>query len=135
MNTYNTKMIMEYNIPIGTRMACPFLVEEEDTAISAGSGSLCVLATPAMVAGMEQAAWRAVAGFLPEGTTTVGTQVNIEHLRAIKAGAAWQAIATLTKVDGRMLYFDVEASDEKGVMGRGTHVRAIVDVERFMGKL
>lgn len=120
---------------INTPHTCAFGVTEADTAAVIGSGDLPVLATPRMVAGMEQAAMQAVAVALPEGSTTVGTQVAIEHLRATPVGATWTAVATLVKVDGRALHFEVEASDDKGVIGRGTHTRFVVEVARFMSKL
>lgn len=110
-------------------------VVAETTAEYIGSGDLAVLATPAMCALMENAAMMAVAPHLEEGQTTVGTALNIEHLRATPIGKTVTATAVLTEVDGRKLSFNIAARDEKGIIGEGTHSRFVVDRERFMDKL
>lgn len=110
-------------------------VVAETTAEYIGSGDLAVLATPAMCALMENAAMMAVAPHLEVGQTTVGTALNIEHLRATPVGKTVTATAVLTEVDGRKLSFNIAARDEKGIIGEGTHTRFVVDRERFMDKL
>jgi predicted thioesterase len=107
----------------------------DNCASAVGSGGLDVFATPSMVALMENAAMNAVAPYLPEGSTTVGSEINTTHIKPSALGSEIQATATLTAVDGRKLVFDVEACDAAGTIGKGTHVRFIVDVERFMAKL
>ena len=111
------------------------VVTLENCASAVGSGGLNVFATPSMVALMENAAMNAVAPYLPEGSTTVGAEINTTHIKPSALGAEIKATATLTSVEGRKLLFDVEASDANGVIGKGTHVRFIVDIERFMAKL
>ena len=110
-------------------------VTAEKTAAAMGSGDLPVFATPAMVALMEHAAMEAVAASLPEGSTTVGSEMNTSHLKPSKLGAEITATAVLTAVEGRRLTFNVGARDDEGVIGEGTHVRYSVDRERFMAKL
>lgn len=110
-------------------------VTPEVTAEYIGSGDLAVLATPAMCALMENAAMMAVATHLEEGQTTVGTVLNIEHLRATKVGKIITATAVLTEINGRELKFNIAARDEVGMIGEGTHSRFIVNREKFMGKL
>ncbi len=110
-------------------------VTEALTAKAMGSGDLPVLATPAMMALMENAAMTAVAPELPEGSTTVGGHIESSHLRPTPIGAEVKAEATLTKVDGRKLYFTVKAMQGDTIIGEGTHLRFIVDRERFMSKL
>lgn len=110
-------------------------VTEALTAKAMGSGDLPVLATPAMMALMENAAMTAVALELPEGSTTVGGHIESSHLKPTPVGAEVKAEATLTKVDGRKLYFTVKAMQGDTVIGEGTHLRFIVDRERFMSKL
>ena len=107
----------------------------ENCASAVGSGGLDVFATPSMVALMENAAMNAVAPFLPEGSTTVGAEINTTHIKPSALGAEIEATATLTAVEGRKLIFDVEARDTSGTIGKGTHVRFIVDIERFMAKV
>ncbi len=110
-------------------------VVPENCASAVGSGGLDVFATPSMVALMENAAMNAVAPFLPEGATTVGAEINTTHVKPSALGTVIEATATLTAVEGRRLLFDVEARDAAGLIGKGTHVRFIVDIERFMAKL
>lgn len=110
-------------------------VAPANCASAVGSGGLDVFATPSMVALMENAAMNAVAPFLPEGSTTVGVEINTTHIKPSALGAVIEATATLTAIEGRKLLFDVEARDAIGTIGKGTHVRFIVDIERFMAKL
>lgn len=107
-------------------------VREPDTAISYGSGLLKVYATPAMIAFMEKAALECVADHLPQGFSTVGTHVNIKHIKATPMGMKVWAKATLKEVDGKKLTFETEAHDEKGIIGTGTHKRYIINEEQFL---
>lgn len=111
------------------------LVDETNTAARMGSGDLPVFATPAMVALMEQAALQAVAASLPAGSTTVGAEMNVSHIKPSGLGAEINATAVLTDVDGRKLTFNVGARDAEGMIGEGVHVRFVVDREKFMGKV
>lgn len=105
------------------------------TAQHLGSGDLPVLATPAMVALMENAAMLCVAPHLQAGETTVGSRIETTHLRPTPVGEDIRATATLTATEGRKLTFHVEATDKNGLIGEGTHVRYIVSRERFMAKM
>lgn len=105
------------------------------TAQEMGSGDLPVYATPAMTALMENAAMNAVAQSLPEGSTTVGGNISVDHLKPSPVGAHIEATARLDKIDGRKLLFTVEARQGDTVIGSGTHLRFIVDSERFMNKI
>ena len=120
---------------IGLKHESTTVVSAANTAATLGSGDMDVFATPAMVALMENAAMLAVKDHLPEGSATVGTQINTSHLKASPLGATITASAELTAVDGRRLTFAVKAWDEKGTIGEGTHTRFIVDRERFLSKL
>lgn len=121
---------------IGLTHTSTLEVTDEKTAVSLGSGDLPVLATPAMLALMENAAMLAVAGELPQGSTTVGGHISSSHLMPTPKGATVTATATLTQADGRKLTFRVEAHDQDGnLLGEGTHLRFVVDRERFMSRL
>ena len=109
-------------------------VEREDTAAEVGSGSLLVYATPCMVALMEGAACEAIEQALPEGQTTVGMELNIQHTSATPVGLKVWAESEVTAVDGKRIEFKVTAGDEKGLIGEGTHERFIVTDERFLAK-
>ncbi len=110
-------------------------VDATNVAAAVGSGDMHVFATPMMVALMENAAMLAVVDRLPEGSTTVGAMMNTSHIKPSPMGETITATATLTGVEGRKLTFSVKAEDSKGVIGEGTHVRYIVDRERFLNKL
>lgn len=121
-------------IEIGMKGEVQSFVEREDTAAEVGSGSLLVYATPCMVALMEGAACEAIAAALGENETTVGTELNIQHLSATPVGMDVHAEATVTAVEGRIITFEVEAFDEAGPIGKGTHKRALVTTQRFLDK-
>ena len=109
-------------------------VTEDKTALSVGSGSLRVYATPAMLALIEKAACKALEGLLAEGETTVGTLLNVKHLAATPVGMQVSATAELIARDGRKFVFSVTASDECGVIGEGTHERFLVFSDKFTDK-
>jgi predicted thioesterase len=111
------------------------IVSYEDTAKAYGSGLVEVFATPAMIALMENTAHLSVNDFLPEGFATVGTQVNIEHLKATASGKKVWCESVLELQDGKKLIFSIFAYDETGIIGKGTHERFIINVEKFMDKL
>lgn len=111
------------------------VVSDNLTAQALGSGDMPVLATPAMVALMENAAMLAVKDSLPSGTTTVGGHINVSHIRPTAVGQEVAATATLTAVDGKKLTFHVIAHQDDTVIGEGEHIRFIVDRERFLSKL
>ncbi len=108
--------------------------DEAHSAKALGSGLLPVLATPAMTALMEQAAAGALEEFLPEGWTSVGISLNIEHTSATPLGMRFHAEAEVTAVEGRKILFAVRAYDEAGEIGRGTHERFAVEAEPFLAK-
>ena len=110
-------------------------VNEAVTAIAMGSGDMPVLATPAMMALMENAAMLAVADHLPEGSTTVGGHIASSHLKPSKLGETVTATATVTRVDGKKIEFKVQAHCGDTLLGEGTHLRFIVDRNKFMSRL
>ena len=118
----------------GLSFTCRTTGSSENTAKAIGSGDMEVFATPAMIALMENAAMLAVAAGLPEGSSTVGSEMNVTHIKPSGLGAEITATAVLTSVEGRKLTFNVGASDSEGMIGEGTHVRYIVDRERFLAK-
>ncbi|MGH9775538.1 MAG: thioesterase family protein [Candidatus Acidiferrales bacterium] len=93
-----------------------------------------VLSTPAMIGMMEVAAAKAVQSELAEGAITVGTRIEVDHLKAVPAGATVTATARLAKHEGRFLVFEVEAKSGKHVLGRGRVFRAVVEKDGFHGK-
>jgi fluoroacetyl-CoA thioesterase len=110
-------------------------VTDADTAQTLGSGDVPVLATPRVLALVEAASVRATARYLPSGTTTVGTRVDLEHLVATPVGRSVTAEARLAAVDGRRLIFAVTLHEGDRLAARGTVERALVDRSRFLAKV
>lgn len=111
-------------------------VGEDDTAIALGSGDLPVLATPRMVAWMENAAMSAVAAQLEPAETTVGTRIEVTHVKAVPIGGVVRATALSTEVDRRRIEFRIEVRDANHeLVGEGTHTRFVVDRARFLDRL
>ncbi len=122
-------------IPIG-------LIGEQTTTVTAsltaqafGSGSLPVYATPALIALMEAAAVAAINHLIPSQQTSVGTFISIKHRAATALGQTVRAHAEVTQVEGNQITFTIQAWDAKQLIGEGTHIRFIVDIERFMKRL
>lgn len=122
-------------IEIGMRYTSELTVTDDVTAMAVGSGDMPVLATPMMMALMENAAMMAVKESLPEGCTTVGGHIEASHLKPSKLGDSVKAVAEVTKVDGKKIEFRVTAYSGETLLGEGTHLRFIVDREKFMSRL
>ena len=121
-------------ITVGMKGEVGTLVEREDTAKEVGSGSLLVYATPCMVALMEGAACEAIEEAMGDDKTSVGTELNIQHISATPVGMDVRAEAVVTAVDGKVITFEVKAFDEAGEIGKGTHKRVIVNTQKFLEK-
>lgn len=109
-------------------------VTASNTAEALGSGTLPVFATPAMIALIEATASESVAPFLEEGTSTVGTHLDVAHSSATPVGMSATCVTELVEVDRRRLVFSVTVTDAKGDIGSGTHERFVVDNAKFMSK-
>lgn len=119
----------------GLQHTSQLTVTEAVTAITMGSGDMPVLASPAMMALMENAAMLAVADHLPEGNTTVGGHISSSHLKPSKLGDIVTATATVTRAEGKKIEFKVEARCGDTLLGEGTHLRFIVERNKFMSRL
>lgn len=123
---------MDKTLTVGIKGIQRKTVEEKDTAQALGSGSIDVFSTPSMIALMEMTARTSVQEYLPDTQTTVGTKVNIAHLKASPVGSEILCESELILFEGRRLVFRVEASMGNEPIGEGTHERYIVDIEKFM---
>ena len=121
-------------LEIGLKGEATELVTEKNIAATMKSGELAVYATPAMIALMEQAAYQSVAPELEEDQGTVGISMNVKHLASTLVGMKVTARCELTEIDRRRLVFLVEAYDETGKIGEGTHERFIIKNEEFQAK-
>lgn len=121
-------------VSVGMKGRAEAVVTQDNAAVTAGSGTLPVFATPWMCALMEKASWTAVAPGLEPGESTVGTRLNITHDSATPLGLKVWAESQVTAVDGRRIEFQVTAYDERGLIGQGTHERFVVADDRFLAK-
>jgi predicted thioesterase len=111
------------------------VADQSHSARSLGSGTLDVFATPMMIALMEAAAMRCIDGMLPEGQTSLGTQIDVTHVAASPLGLPIRASAELIEIADRTLTFRLEAHDGVETIGRGVHRRVVVDTGRFLDKV
>jgi fluoroacetyl-CoA thioesterase len=118
---------------LGRTATRELVVSDADTAVAVGSGSLPVLGTPVLLAWCEAATCAALD--LPNGQTSVGTRVSLEHLAASAVGQTVTVTATVAYVDGRLVRFTVEARMGDKLVGTGEITRVVVDAERFMSRL
>ncbi|MEI8047685.1 MAG: thioesterase family protein [Bacteroidota bacterium] len=126
---------MESELAKGIEGKKQIIVTADKTAIAFGSGTVEVFATPAMIALMEQTAVESVEKFLPEGFVTVGTEVSVKHFKATLPGKMVSCNSKLIQSQGNKLVFEVFATDEAGMIGKGTHTRYIVDKQIFIDNL
>ena len=116
---------------VGRQEKREWTVTKEMLAVQMGSGMVPVLATPALIACMENACMRLVQPAFGAGITTVGTRVEVAHLAPTPEGARIQVTATLLATDGRRFTYRVEASDESGKIGEGSMERQSVRLSSF----
>ena len=119
-------------ISSGMTASISLVVMEQDTAIALGSGDVAVLATPRVGALSEEAAVAALAGSLPGGATTVGTNITLDHLAASGVGSSVTATATVISVEGNKILFSVDVSEGDKLVAKGVHTRLVVDRTRFI---
>ncbi|MBC2934042.1 thioesterase family protein [Nocardioides sp. zg-1228] len=114
-----------------------YTVTDDDTAAAVGSGSLPVLGTPRLLAWLEAATCASLDPALDEGSTSVGTRVQVEHLAASPVGAEVEVSASSAYADGRLHRFTVSARDTTTgkVLAAGEITRVVVDAERFLSRL
>ena len=112
-----------------------YIVEEHQSAIHVGSGSLRVLATPWMIAFMEKTARLLLGERLPAGYSSVGAHVDVRHLAPSAVGARVRVRAEVLAVDGLKVSFAIQAWDEQEQIGAGQHLRVVIEEERFLGRI
>lgn len=127
---------VHYESLVGVTASLERAVAATDTAQSLGSGEVPVLATPRLLAWLEAATVLALDG-LPEALTSVGTQVQLNHLRPTAVGHLVRCTARVVGATGRSIEFEVQAvqAGDEVVVARGTVVRALVDRARFLDGL
>jgi predicted thioesterase len=126
---------MDVKIPTGIKHHKEVVVTGNDSACVFGSGEVNVFATPALIALLESTALESIASHMPEGYTSVGSEVSLKHLKATPIGMKVTGESYLKSVHGRKIHFELHAWDERGYIGIGTHTRVIVEEKGFMEKL
>lgn len=121
-------------IEVGTSYEKHFKVTEEDTALAMGSGGEKVLATPRLVAWMENTAFEGLEKVMNQGKTTVGTEIRIKHSAASPIGMKVTIRGTVVSQEMRGVTIKLEAWDNVEKIGEAIHERFIVDKSRFMEK-
>jgi predicted thioesterase len=122
-------------IVVGLQGHAELIVAEEHTAPRIGSGRVRVLATPVMINLMEAAALDAAENLIPAGHQSLGIRLDVRHIAATPVGMRVRATAKVVRIEGRTVEFQVEAHDERDLIGGGTHQRIVVNVERFDQRL
>lgn len=117
---------------VGETLTIDHVVAANETAEVIGSGGLPVYSTPSMICLMELVSYKLAEKY---GYQTVGTKVNISHLKACKPGTTVKATAEVVEFEGRRILYKVTVEDTDGLMGEGSHERFIIDPARFMAKL
>ena len=121
-------------LKVGMELKKDYMVTRTETAQTMGSGGLEVLATPILVAWAENAAYEMAELCLPDEQTTVGVNINLNHIAATPVGMKVRIKVVLTNIESRRLDFTVEAWDTVQKIGEGTHQRFVVQKMKFMGK-
>jgi fluoroacetyl-CoA thioesterase len=122
-------------IEVGARTTWERRVEADMTADRWGNAGVMVLATPHLVGLLEATSVRAIADRLEPGQSTVGTHIDLRHLKATPVGDTVTLSAEVTAIDGRRVTFHVKAEDSTGVAGEGTHERVLIDLARFLERV
>lgn len=127
-------MVARMPVRPGLSSSVDMMVGESDTAAAMCTGDVAVLATPRIIALIEEATVAALKGELDPGCTSVCMRVQVEHISPTSVGGTVRAEATLEKVEGRRLGFNVSARDDRGLVAAGRVTRVVVDSERFLAK-
>lgn len=124
----------EIKIPLSIKSVCKYIVKKEDTAIYQHSGEVNVLGTPRLLAIMEEVSYKSINEFLPQRAVSVGTEMNIQHLKPSVVGEELLCESVLTEYKDRQLTFNVTVSDKRQKVAEGICKRVIVDKQRFEQK-
>ncbi|HTR46976.1 MAG TPA: hotdog domain-containing protein [Verrucomicrobiae bacterium] len=134
VNREKSAEVPEQRPRIGLEATVERVVEPQHTIQAVNPNLPAVFSTPSMIGLMEHATVIAVLPELPPGAITVGTRIEVDHLKAVGPGATVHAWARFVKYEGRFLVFDVEARSGEHLIGRGRVFRAIVDPARHGDK-
>lgn len=126
---------MNHKITVDIRGIKTHIVKKKDTAKYLDSDLAEVFSTPSLISLMENTAYTSISPFLPEGYSSVGIEINVQHLKASLPGAVVCCESVVTKVDNKKIHFRLSVSDDKTLIGKGEHIRYIVNNKDFMNNL
>lgn len=121
---------MKNSLVAGIRRVEHATADESNTIDFLGD-ALRVYSTPSMVHDVEYACWRLIGEHLDPGETSLGVHVAVDHIGATPIGHRVEISVTVRAVEGRKVTLDAEVRDAAEVVGRGTHVRVVTQVERL----
>lgn len=128
-------MLFVPDYKVGDKITIQKLVREEDTALNYGSGQLeNLLATPSLVALMIEASVKLLDSSLPEGYITVGKESSISHQKPTVLGETVSLTVEVVNFDKKEVEVRMEAYDEVGLIGTGTHKRVIVNKDSLLNR-
>lgn len=122
-------------LEVGLENIKEYVVKESDSAFNLGSGDLLVLSTPILIAFFENTAKDLINKYLDEESSTVGININVDHLAPSKIGTTIKVISRISDINKRIISFELEAFDNDTLIGKGTHKRCIINKEKFLSKI
>lgn len=125
---------MNRNLAAGITSSRRIVVDASRTIGFMGD-ALRVYATPAMLRDVETICTNFLGEFLTPEENSVGARVEIDHLGPTLNGMSVDITATIARVDGRRIEFEIEVRDELDVVGRAKHTRFVVDLARQRERL
>ena len=125
---------MKNSLVAGIRRVEHAAVDEASTIDFLGD-ELRVYSTPSMVHDVEYACYRLIGEHLDPGETSLGVHVAVDHLGATPIGHRVEITVAVRSVEGRKVVLEAEVRDAVEVVGRGTHVRVVTEVDRLRPKV
>jgi predicted thioesterase len=122
-------------IEVGASTSWQLRVDESMTADKWGNAGVFVLATPHLVGLLEGTCVRVIQPQLEPGWSSVGSHIDLRHLKATPVGDTLTLSADVIQIDGRRVTFRVKAEDSGGVAGEGIHERVLIDLARFLQRV
>ena len=123
-------------IEINKQFRQNYLVSENNTAKYIGSGDLNVLATPSLVAFMENSAKTFLNSFLTQDLGSVGSNININHIAPTLINKEITILGEITEIiKDKIVIFNLEAFAGEKKIGDASHTRVIINNEKFINKL
>jgi len=114
-------------------MTKSYTVKEHHTAAQVGSGTLQVLATPVLAAWIEGIATEIAESLHSTEESSVGTNINLDHLKKSKVGETITCQVNLIAQDRKKLTFSAVCLNEAGEqIATASHTRFIININKFL---